>query len=75
MFKTLKLYLLLLLSGKMTIFAHGYIFTHLFYIYCHSLHPSLDFFQKNLVTFDTIHHLASLGQTKPSLQHLLATQR
>ena len=33
------------------------------------------FFQKKRFTFDIIHHLASLGQTKPRFQHLLATQQ
>lgn len=55
-----------MIEGLITPVYNPHILAHLFYIYSHSFHPSLAFFQKNLVTFDTIHHLASLGQTKPN---------
>lgn len=38
-------------------------------------YSSIHLFQKKRFTFDIIHHLASLGQTKPRILHLFTTRQ
>lgn len=61
------------LNDEHTIYICLYYF-HFLYTFNYS-YFLIDFFQKKRFTFDIIHHLASLGQTKPRFQHLFTTQQ
>ena len=47
-------------------------YVHFLYTFYYSL---IHLFQKKRFIFDIIHHLASLGQTKPRFLHLFTTQQ